>query len=299
MPKILNKPICCLCGEHSTDEKKVEFYKSNSGLYKNKLLPICKDCFARKFSQYSQMYLSNKKAMQRLCMAFDIYFNEKVFDKCDTNDDTVIGNYFRMLNMSQNKGKTFEDSINEGLFNLSGDRRPDVGHRTVVVDEYGNEVDEEVDKELVKKWGTGFSKAEYDYLNSHYEWLKEKNPRADNSQELFINTLCYTYMKSMMALRDNDMKLYKDMQELYMKQFKESGIKTVEEVNTDGDSWGTWVEQISQYTPEEIYRNKKRYCDFDGFDDYMKRNVIRPRDNIINGTEIRDDEFYVHDEDEE
>ena len=118
MPKQNEKRICCTCGKSLSLNR---FYKSYSNLYIDSLLPICKDCFSHKFGEYGKAYKSNKIAMQRMCMLFDIYFNEDMFDSCDNNDETVIGNYFRKLNMTQYQGKTFENSLNNGIFELSGD----------------------------------------------------------------------------------------------------------------------------------------------------------------------------------
>ena len=105
MPKKSEKRVCCTCGDSLIVSK---YYKSNSDFYIDSMLPICKDCFSHKFGQYARVFKSNKMAMQRMCIAFDIYFNEDLFDKCDTNDETVIGNYFRQLNMAQHHGKTLE-----------------------------------------------------------------------------------------------------------------------------------------------------------------------------------------------
>ena len=120
MPKSVEKRVCCTCGETLNSSK---YYKSYSEFYIDSFLPICKDCFSHKFGEYAKTYKSNKMAMQRMCMTFDIYFNEDIFDSCDTNDETVVGNYFRKLNMKQNRGKTFENTISEGAFDLSGDRK--------------------------------------------------------------------------------------------------------------------------------------------------------------------------------
>ena len=98
MPSKDSKCVCCSCGEPLALTK---FYKSNSVFYADGHLPICKECFSSKFGHFAAEYHSNKMAMQRMCMTFDIYFDESTFDSCDTDDSTVLGNYFRKLNLSQ------------------------------------------------------------------------------------------------------------------------------------------------------------------------------------------------------
>ena len=190
MPKTVEKIVCCHCGESLNSTK---FYKSYSSFYKNSLLPICKDCFAHKFGEYAKTYKSNKMAIQRMCMSFDIYFDEDLFDSCDVNDDTVIGNYFRKLNMSQYRGRTFENSLENGILNLSGDRKRVKGKRVAVVDEYDNVQEETEDIKInpkdVEKWGIGLEPEDYNALTSHYKYLKAANPDCDSNQEIFINDL--------------------------------------------------------------------------------------------------------------
>lgn len=300
MPKSNDKCVCCTCGESLNISK---FYKSYSGLYINSLLPICKDCFSHKFGEYAKIYKSNKIAMQRMCMLFDIYFIEDIFDKCDTNDETVIGNYFRQLNMKQNRGKTFEDSINEGTFNLSGDRKP-VKNKTriVTVDEYGNEQEgaEEVNPEDIERWGVGLQPVDYANLNNHYSYLKGANPHCDSNQEIFITDLCYAKMQQLQCVRNQDRDGFKKMGEYYNATFQKSGLKVAADTETNSDDClGVWNARISQYTPEEYYKNKTLYRDHDNLGDYFKRLVLRPLRNLQHGTTERDTEFYVKDGDDD
>lgn len=299
MPKSVEKCVCCSCGE---PKNSIHFYKSNSEFYSEGALPICKECFSRKFGQYAAEYHSNKKAMQRMCMAFDIYFNEDLFDKCDTNDDTVVGKYFRQLNMNQNKGKTFDTTIENGDFSLSGDRKQPKEKRVAVVDQYGNEDDEseEINPEDIERWGVGLMPIDYENLNNHYKFLKSANSHCDSNQEIFISDLCYAKMQQLKCVREGDMENFKKMGEYYNSTFVKSGLKVAAdaEANSD-DCLGVWNSRISQYTPEEYYKNKQLYSDHDGFMDYIKRFLLRPLRNLQYGTTERDKEFYVKDGDDD
>ena len=70
------KVTCCQCGKELPETK---FYKSNSEFYISGRMPICKDCFINgvKLKMELPDYKSSKKAMQRMCMAFDVYFEEQ------------------------------------------------------------------------------------------------------------------------------------------------------------------------------------------------------------------------------
>lgn len=298
MPSKDSKCVCCSCGEPLALTK---FYKSNSVFYADGHLPICKECFSSKFGHFAAEYHSNKMAMQRMCMTFDIYFNEAAFDSCDTDDSTVLGNYFRKLNLSQHKGKTFEDSIKEG-FDLSGDRKPVKETQEVVNvdnDDEENENADMIDPADIEKWGAGLEPTDYTILNSHYRLLSSSNPQCDGNAEIFIIDLCYTKMQQMKAVRESRVDDYKKLTESYIKSFTQAGLKTVKDTNAMEDfTIGVNAETIEKYTPAEYYKNRSLYKDHDNIGDYIERFLLRPLRNLMRGTKDRDAEFFVKDEEE-
>lgn len=298
MPKATKTFTCCCCGE---DLSLTKFYKSFSEFYKDEHLPICKDCFQRKFGQYAAEYHNNKKAIQRLCMAFDIYFNEDLFDSCDVNDETVVGNYFRKLNMKQHAGKTFDTTIEEGNMELSGDRKKVKGKRIAVVDEYDNVSEEEIkiSPKDIEKWGIGFDPIDYQVLNSYYKQLKKANPDIGDNQEMFIIDMCYTNMQQMKALREGRIDDYSKLTESKRKSFQQSGLKVARETtNSEDFTVGVNVELIEKYTPAEYYKNQELFQDFDSIKDYFGRFILRPLKNLMHGTVDRDYEYRVKEEED-
>ena len=297
MPSKDSKCVCCSCGEQLSHTK---FYKSYSEFYSEGHLPICKECFSSKFGHFANVYHSNKMAMQRMCMAFDIYFNEDLFDNCDTNDSTVLGNYFRQLNMSQHKGKTFDDSIKTG-FNLSGDRKPEKETQITKSnnDNKENDIADDIDPADIEKWGAGLEPTDYKTLNNHYRLLSNSNPQCDSNAEIFIIDLCYTKMQQMKAVRESRVDDYKKLTESYIKSFTQAGLKTVKDTNAMEDfTIGVNAETIEKYTPAEYYKNKSLYKDHDNIGEYIERFLLRPLRNLMRGTKDRDMEFFVRDEEE-
>lgn len=239
--------------------------------------------------------------MQRMCMAFDIYFDEDLFDRCDVKEDftVVIGNYMKRLNMTQYKGKTFEDTLKKTNV-LSGDRKPVKEKRVAVVDQYGNEDTKvKINPKDIERWGVGLDPDDYGALNSHYKYLKNSNPDCDSNQEIFIHDLCYIKMQQMKAMREGRVDDFNKLTESYRKSFTQAALKVVRDTNTqDEATFGVNIEMIEKYTPAEYYKDKTLYKDFDGIGDYFKRFVLRPLRNLVRGTSDRDFEFYVKDEEE-
>lgn len=278
------------------DSKPTYFYRSNSTLYDNNgYLPICKDCLAQLYNRYLLSFHDIHKAIKRICMAFDLYYSDSIVDSClkgSKASTPSIGDYMRKLNMSQCKGKTFDNTIDEGfIFDIDDDvmipSDEEVKPITTIPDS------------VRMRWGSGLSDDDYKTLEEHYKYLKKANPDFDSNQEIFIMDLCQTKMqqtRAMMAGRTDD---YIKLTESYRKTFAQAGLKTVKEsANEDEFSFGLTAQMIEQYTPAEYYKNKERYKDFDGLGDYIERLLTRPLKNLMFGTSDRDKEYYVKDEED-
>lgn len=227
--------------------------------------------------------------MQRLCMAFDIYFNDDIYETCDPSDDKFVGKYLAQLNKKQSKGKTFDNTIEEGFY-FSASCKIDLDEE---------EEEEVIDPKLIVKWGKGLNPIDYETLESHYKYLKAANPRSDNSnQEIFIKNLCYSHMQLMKAVREDRVDDYNKLTETYRKSFTQAGLKAVADTNEIADfAIGVTAETIEQYTPTEYYKNKKLFADFDGLGEYFQRFVLRPLKKLQHGIIEADSEFFVGDED--
>lgn len=151
----------------------------------------------------------------------------------------------------------------------------------------------------VDRWGVGFAEADYKNLDEHYRMLKKNNPNCDNNQEIFIKSLCNLNMLMVKALKDGDSDKYVKLTDQYAKTFKQAGLRTVNEQDSSADEClGVTLAAISQYTPEEYYKDKALYKDFDNIGGYFDRFVKRPLKNLMFGSNERDSEFFVKEDEE-
>lgn len=288
---------CCKCQD--LDKTIDDFYASNSSLYANKHLPICKDCLNRLYKTYALQWNDPKRAIKRICSAFDLYYNDKAFDACIKSAKTSIpsfGSYFKKLNMAQCKNKTFDDSIEEGFIFVT--QEDDADNEIIEENNLEQDANTSTVSEAVRvKWGDGFTDQEYKMLQNHYKYLKKCNPNSDDTQESFINELCFYKMMQEIAVRKKDYDIVSKMGDSYRKTFQASGLRIggTSDNNTD-DCWGVWIERISQYTPEEYYKDKMLFNDYDKIGEYMDRFVKRPLKNLQFDTKERDDEYSVKDD---
>lgn len=284
--------VCCQCNK--SFDSLTQFYKAYSSLYAGTgYLPICKDCFAKLFNSYLEKYKDPQKAMKRICMAFDLYYNDSLFDTCNDGTKALIGNYIKRLNMVQYKHKTFTTTLDEGFdfYNINNTSKK---NKNSEESERGEAEAEKIDPKDIEKWGCGFQKVDYDILNSHYKFLKKANPNCDSNQEIFITDLCYTKMQQMKAVREGHVDDYNKLTDSYRKTFQQAGLKTIrDESNNADDCWGVFAALVSQYTPEEYYKDKNLYEDNDNIGIEYERHVLRPLRNLEYNSQDRDYEYFV------
>ena len=283
---IPNIYMCHRCGMKSDTIS--NFYKIHNGVYLNLgYLPMCKACLNELFNIFDNQYGDQRMAIQRICMICDLYYSDAIFSASYSKDtgNFVLGNYIRQLSMLGQQGKSFSTSLSED-FAFGQFKTVEVNGETIRAED-------------VEQWGTGFEAADYEVLNSHYKLLKTANPNCDSNQEIFITDLCYTKMQQVKAVREGRVDDYNKLTDTYRKSFQQAGLKTVKETNGSEDfSLGVTGEMIERYTPAEYYKNKKLYKDHDNLGEYIERFLLRPLRNLMHGTNDRDYEYYVKDEEE-
>lgn len=280
--------ICCECGSTLS---KMKFFKSSSSIFAGiGHLPICKDCLSREFKKYKIEYHGDiHRAMQRICMMFDIYYDAALVDSCGKNDEKIVGNYIKKTNLGQYKNRTFDTSVDEGFVFVDGNSMDE--------DDQKPTIENPPNPKFVEKWGGGLSNIDYDELEKHYKYLKSANPNCDSNQEIFIVELCYTKMQQMKAVREGRVDDYKKLADSYRQSFSQAGLKTVRDTSaSEAFTIGINAETIEKYTPAEYYKNRQLYKDYDNIQDYIERFLLRPLRNLKYGSTERDHEFYVKDE---
>jgi len=302
------------------------YYKTYSALYNdNGYLPLCKRCLGELFESYIEKYGDIKKALKRICMAYDLYYSDTLFDtileKYSSNPGKFLGSYIKNLNLNQYRDKTFDDVLQdekrvfffdesvttrvvEIIKEVPSDKTDNqVSPIDLINNEKVNESPQEEKKpsaQDINRWGDGLEYADYATLNTHYKLLKNANPNVDSNQEVFIIDLCYTNMLKLKALREGRIDDYNKMSESYRKSFKQAGLKTVKDTSANEDSTlGITIADMEQFTPAEYYRNKKLYKDFDGIGKYFVDTVLRPLRNLMHGTKDKDPVYYVKDEEKD
>lgn len=286
-------PYQCSCCGRRFKKQLSNFHHSESPLYNgnNHYLTVCKNCIDNLLDQYTTMLNSQDEAIRRLCLHFDIYFSEKACDASVKKDEgySRMSSYISKLNLQQNIGKTFDTYLAEQ--NQEG-----IDSYEDLVANY-NDADR-ITKVMFERW-QGNSKDDIIFLEEHYRMLKKTNPNADNNQEIFIKDLCVIKLLQTKAQRNNNIADFEKCTKMYRDTFKQAGLQTVQEEDTSMQNpIGVNADIISQYTPEEFYKNKKLYEDFDGLGQYFEDHVLRPMRNIMLNEHNQKRKYTIGDTDE-
>lgn len=289
-----HKYKCSCCGK-GFNVLKNNFQKTNSPLFQanDGYLPWCKGCTDKYLILLTALYSNNEEhAIEHFCQQVDWVFDIEPL-KCAreiSSDRSRISHYAAKKNLNVNGRKTYIDTIKHSY--------KEEQNKIVSSKEQIKEQDISIAAAAVDRWGVGFTEMDYKNLDEHYRMLKKNNPNADNNQEIFIKDLCNINMLKIHALQSGNSTEYAKLVEQYSKTFKQAGLRTIEEKDeSNNETFGVTLATISQYTPEEFYKDKKLYEDWDELGEYYDRHICRPMKNLMFDENVRDKEFFVPDED--
>lgn len=288
---------CTMCGS-SWDEQKRHFSKSSHPKYQanNGYIEICNTCRDKYYKKLTALYSGNEEhAIRHMCIEFGwvYHLDALAASRQISSDRSRISSYLPKINLGQTAqiGNTYFDTLKYEYQNKMGSV---IENREQT--KSGNSV---VTASSIDRWGIGFTEEDYKNLDEHYRMLKKNNPNCDNNQEIFIKSLCNINMLMVRALKKGDSDKYVKLTDQYAKTFKQAGLRTIEEKDASNDeTFCMTLGFISDFTPEEFYQDKTLYEDFDKIGEYIDRHITRPMINLETGSDIRDKEFFVPEEDE-
>lgn len=245
------KTICPYCGKELVDSN---FYKSNSILFSNTgKIQYCRQCIEQFYQHYYDKYMnegslnSEQNAIKRICMAFDIYYSDKVFNsamdkiKRDNINISPLGQYMRQIQLSQYKGKSYDNTI------LEEEERKEREHLIVNATTSITSDDVEIDEKTINFFGAGFKDEDYIFLKREYgDWTTRHECQTKSQEEIFKD-ICFNRLQNLKALqRGEDTK---DITASFQKlldsgklQPKQNSTDTLSDAQTFGtliDKWET------------------------------------------------------------
>ena len=284
---------CTCCGD-SWDVQKNRFSKSKSVLYQsnNGYINICNSCRDSYYYQLIDLYSgSEEKAIEHMCRQFGWIYHIDALEASRqiSEDRSRISNYLPKKNLGQTAkvGTTDIDTVKFDYLNRS--------NRTIeTIEDIEDYSEYKLTPKMIKFWGVNYEAQIYQTLQGYYdELLKLCETKPDIKKQKMMKNLClleYQMQSNIQAGKD-----IATLSNSYKAMFEASGLKN-EEVDTNKDSYGTWISMIEKYTPADYYKDKTKYKDFFGIGEYIERFMFRPLKNLLTGSKEKEKEFWINDD---
>lgn len=185
------KFYCTRCTREFTRQKN-NFPSAQSPIYRENdgYLHVCNHCVDEMFLHYREVLGDEKAALKRICLKFDIYWGERVYDIIDRvhASNSRVRAYISKSNLIQFKDKTYDDTIDEETKQMMG-----LAYTTAVNPESEDE-DAEISEDIVAFWGSGLAPSFYEELERKYKhWCKElgrDSNTMDVGEKAIIKQIC-------------------------------------------------------------------------------------------------------------
>ncbi len=231
---------CHCCNEfHSKDS----FYTDNR--YASGYYPECKKALLKQACDYdkaSDKYIDNKAKAIKVFEKLDLPFIESVYNQGlvniqeDLRERSVPTAYQQVLvlvkSMPNYKGWTFENSEIEDT------------------DVYENQTNKKARKEIKKLFGSGFTEADYLYLQDQFDDLRARTSIDTKSQEIYAVQICSSLLdiyKDRKQGKDVSNKL-KSLDQL-MNSANLQPKQNVDSASTDSLTFGQLIEKWENEKP--------------------------------------------------
>lgn len=249
---IINATVlnCLYCGEKYSIN---DFYDSDSEFFNTYIkLPYCKGCIEKLYQKFLKDYENlgydnpDRKAMERLCMGFDLYYDDNVFSaamkKKDTSykDTPVTGLYFKQVKLCQYRDKNYDTTL----------RQKTVSKESLEIKEFDKTEETNMIEDAKRFFGTGFSESDYLFLQEQYEDWTTRHECETKSQEEIFKQLCFTQLQLLKAQRANEDT--KDLNATFLKQLEVAKLQPKQnsnEANSNAQTLGTLIDKWENTRP--------------------------------------------------
>lgn len=245
------KIVCFYCGKEYVD---TNFYNSNSEFYNNiGKIPHCKQCIEKFYQQYFDRYTNEgcltpeKKAVQRLCMVFDIYYRDDVFtsamNKIKTSGMNIspMSQYMKQIQLQQyNRNKeSYENTITEAeQENFAMASISDISGETTV------------NPKTIDFFGSGFLDEDYKFLQKEYDDWTARHECNTKAQEEVIKDICFNRLQNLKALRKSEDT--KDITASFQKMLDAGKLQpkqNIGDTTADNQTFGTLIDKWENERP--------------------------------------------------
>lgn len=244
------KYTCTYCGRDYVESK---YYNSNSEFYSaTGKIPFCKTCIENLYQQFYDKYKADgclapeRKAIKRLCMIFDVYFTDEVYNSAmkkvaKEKDMNIlpINQYMKLMQLFQyNRNKeTYENTITQ----------EEQAGITAPINVYSIE---KIDDGVIQFFGAGFTDEDYVFLKREYEDWTARHECKTKAQEEVFKDICFNRLQNLKALRRGEDT--KDITASFQKMLDSGKLQPKQnsgDTTADNQTFGTLIDKWENTRP--------------------------------------------------
>lgn len=261
--------FCVTCHKKFTRQKD-NFYPSQSQLWagNNHFMPSCKSCVDKLYDHYCKTLGNEEDAAKRVCMRFDMYYNDKIFRSTANRaaNLTRMAAWVKQLNIVQYRNKTFDDYLEE----VNGRIINEVDDNSQAVDAKGR-----VSQRMLDFWGTSMKDQEYLFLDREYKDWTTRYECKTKAQEVLFKNICIGELACERAAKSGDVKDIKTANDNLQSLLGSANIKpnqTNDNALAEANTFGTLIEKWERTDP--VPEPDPVWKDVDGIGHYFRVWVL-------------------------
>jgi len=295
---IAEKFRCRKCGVSKVGD---EYYKATDDLDSNGKMSVCKSCVKDITDGFIDSEKATDKGILKTCRKLNVMFDKDICDRTVAKvqeieqggkaTEMVFGFYLRFLFAKKADGKdlTFEELEN------------DVGVPSETpIDVSFDSIDPKM-KEWEKRWGIGFLKSDYEFLEEEYDGWSEGRKTLTKEDITLLEEICHLklHIRKTRNPENPAEDLVKQLQGLVKsaneqlkvnKEQEEEGLETISSI----------IKIMESQYPAEFYKDKGLYADYDyDMTKYYDKHVTRAIKNFASGTRDFDFDMETDKDDDE
>lgn len=251
---------CCKCG-YTTTSDITKFACSYSTIYQSNdfRLPICKNCLDDLYNnKYMPILNDPYECVRRICMKFDIYYNDEIVQKMleGSRPGKYMSFYAQKTTLQQYANKTYDTTIQEESETAAN------------IDTFNDMTNGEVLEDTVKFWGFGYTPEDYEYLDYKYAGYATSYDIQSKAMESIFQKICMMELQILKGIQKNEKVdgLYRQLND-YMNAAGIQPKQSSENTMSDTASFGTLIKRWEDEKP--IPEAKPEWKDVDGIRRYI------------------------------
>jgi len=304
MPKVRRKPVAApknkdnaevaniYCRKCMQTKLPTDFYMSvDKYLDSNGYMSICKDCIQDMVDRALLIEKNLDKSILSLCRVLNVKY-----------DQDAVESVRKSLENADHEGKTLKLSFGTYMTRMSGMNRvgagkfqskneQDLTFKEPVVFIQGNSLNNEDSEEGVPEsledfWGAGLDAEDYDYLEKEKSNWEATHKFQTHAEIIVLKEVCYQQnnirkLRLANKLTTTDVK---QLQELMKLGDMSPASQNAASSGKNLEAFGMWVKDIERDGPAEFYKDKQKFKDIDGIEEYGEKYVTRCLRNFVTGS---------------